>query len=85
MSGRALKFLAVLSMLAALAGVVAIAGWTQLNTYLVRSGPATAETVVVLPRGRGLAAITADLVEARVIEHPGCSGSRSGCSVGTGS
>lgn len=70
MSGRALKLVAVLSMLAALAGVVAIAGWSQLNAYLVRSGPATAETVVVLPRGRGLAAITADLVEARVIEHP---------------
>ncbi len=39
MSPRALKFLATLSMVAALAGVVVIAGVTQLNAYLVRSGP----------------------------------------------
>jgi UPF0755 protein len=70
MSPRALSLLAALSMLAALAGVVVIAGWTQLNAYLVRPGPAKEETVVVLPRGAGLAEITAALVEARVIDHP---------------
>ena len=43
-------------MLVALAGVVVIAGWTQLSAYLVRPGPAQQETVVVLPRGAGLGA-----------------------------
>ena len=70
MSPRALSLLAALSMLAALAGVVVIAGWTQLNAYLVRPGPAKEETVVVLPRGAGLAQITASLRAAGVIEHP---------------
>jgi UPF0755 protein len=67
---RALKLLAALSMLAAFAGVVVIAGWTQLGAYLARPGPASEETVVVLPRGAGLAQITASLHEARVIDHP---------------
>jgi UPF0755 protein len=70
MSPRALSLLAALSMLAALAGVVVIAGWTQLNAYLVRPGPNAEETVVVLPRGAGLAQITASLRDAGVIEHP---------------
>jgi UPF0755 protein len=54
----------------ALAGAIAIAAWSQLNAYLVGAGPATEETVVVLPRGAGLAEITAALLEARVIDHP---------------
>jgi UPF0755 protein len=54
----------------ALAGAILIAAWSQLNAYLVRSGPASAETVVVLPRGAGLGQIAATLVEAGVIEHP---------------
>ena len=70
MSPRALKLLAALSMLAALTGVVVIAGVTQLNAYLVRPGPAREETVVVLPRGAGLARIAALLNNAGVIEHP---------------
>ena len=70
MGGRALKFLASLSMAIALAGAVVIAAWSQLNAYLVNAGPATEETVVVLPRGAGLAEITAALVDARVIDHP---------------
>ena len=70
MGGRALKFLASLSMAVALAAVIVIAAWSQLNAYLVQSGPAREETVVVLPRGAGLAEITAALVEARVIDHP---------------
>jgi peptidoglycan lytic transglycosylase G len=67
---RALKLLAALSMMAALAGVVVIAGVTQLNAYLVRPGPTRQETVVVLPRGAGLARIAAMLNDAGVIEHP---------------
>jgi UPF0755 protein len=70
MSARALRSLALLSMVAALAGAILIAAWSQLNAYLVRSGPATAETVVVLPRGAGLGQIAATLVEAGVIDHP---------------
>jgi UPF0755 protein len=70
MSARALKFLALLSMVAALAGAVVIAAWSQLNAYLVRSGPAIEETVVVLPRGAGLGEIATMLVDAGVIEHP---------------
>jgi UPF0755 protein len=70
MSARALKFLALLSMGVALAGAILIAAWSQLNGYLVRSGPATAETVVVLPRGASLAQIAAILVDAGVIDHP---------------
>ena len=70
MGSRALKLITALAMLVALAGVVTIAGWTQLQAYLARPGPASAATTVVLPRGAGLAAITAQLTEARVIEHP---------------
>ena len=70
MSARALKLLAALSMLAALTIVVVIAGWTQLNAYLVRPGPAKEDVVVVLPRGAGLARITGVLENAGVIEHP---------------
>jgi UPF0755 protein len=70
MGARALKFVASLSMAVALAGVIVIAAWSQLNAYLVQAGPATEETVVVLPRGAGLAEITAALLEARVIDHP---------------
>jgi UPF0755 protein len=67
---RALKLLAALCMLAALAGVVVIAGWTQINAYLARSGPSKEETVVVLERGAGLAEIARELRDARVIEQP---------------
>jgi UPF0755 protein len=70
MSARALKLLAALSMLAALTLVVVIAGWTQLNAYLVRPGPAKDDVVVVLPRGAGLASITAMLDQADVIDQP---------------
>jgi UPF0755 protein len=70
MRPRALKLIAALSMLVALAGVVAIAGWTQLSAYLVRAGPAQEDTVVVLPRGAGLARITAALSDAGVIDRP---------------
>ena len=70
MGARALKFLASLCMVIALAGAVVIAVWSQLNTYLVEPGPAAEETVVVLPRGAGLAQIAEALVEARVIDHP---------------
>jgi UPF0755 protein len=47
-----------------------IAGWTQLNAYLVRPGPAKDDVVVVLPRGAGLERITAMLDDAGVIDHP---------------
>jgi UPF0755 protein len=70
MSARALKHLALLCMVVALAGAVAIAAWSQLNAYLVTAGPATGKTVVVLPRGAGVAQIAAALAEAHVIEHP---------------
>jgi UPF0755 protein len=70
MGSRALKLLTALAMLAALSGVIVIAGLTQLNAYLVRPGPAKEQTVVVLPRGAGLARITALLHNAGVIEHP---------------
>ena len=70
MGVRALRFLASLLMGVALAGAIVIAAWSQLNAYLVGAGPATEETVVVLPRGAGLAEITAALLEARVIDHP---------------
>jgi UPF0755 protein len=70
MSARALKFLALLSMVTALAGAVVIAAWSQLHAYLVRSGPAIEETVVVLPRGAGLEQIATMLVDAGVVEHP---------------
>jgi UPF0755 protein len=70
MSARALKFLALLSMVIALGGAILIAAWSQLNAYLVRSGPATEEIVVVLPRGAGLGQIAATLVDAGVIDHP---------------
>jgi UPF0755 protein len=70
MSARALKFLALLSIVTALAGAVTIAAWSQLNAYLVRPGPAIEETVVVLPRGAGLGQIATMLVDAGVIQHP---------------
>ncbi len=70
MGVRALRFLASLCMAVALAGAIVIAAWSQLNAYLVQAGPATEATVVVLPRGAGLAEIAAALVEARVIDHP---------------
>ena len=37
---------------------------------MVRAGPAAEETVVVLPRGAGLAQITTALLDAGVIDHP---------------
>ena len=58
MGPRALKLLAVLTMLAALAGAVAIAVWSQTSAFLVERGPSVTETVVVLPRGAGLDEIT---------------------------
>jgi UPF0755 protein len=70
MGARALKVLALSFMGIALAGAVLIAAWSQLNAYLVHAGPATEETVVVLPRGAGLADITRALVDARVVDHP---------------
>jgi UPF0755 protein len=70
MSPRALKLLAVLTMLAALASVVAIAVWTQTKAFLVQHGPSVRETVVVLPRGAGLDEITARLDAAGVIDRP---------------
>jgi UPF0755 protein len=70
MSARALKFLALLSMVAALTSAVVIAGWSQLNAYLARSGPAVQQTVVVLPRGAGLEQIATHLADAGVIDHP---------------
>jgi peptidoglycan lytic transglycosylase G len=70
MSPRALNLLAVLAMLAALAGVVAIAIWSQASTFLDEPGPSVAESVVVLPRGAGLDEITAQLNAAGVIDRP---------------
>jgi UPF0755 protein len=70
MSPRALKLLAVLTMLAALAAAVAIAVWSQTRAFLVERGPSVTETVVVLPRGAGLDEITARLNAAGVIERP---------------
>ncbi len=70
MSPRALKLLAVLTMLVALAATVAIAVWSQTRAFLVERGPSVSETVVVLPRGAGLDAITAQLDAAGVIERP---------------
>jgi peptidoglycan lytic transglycosylase G len=70
MRPRALKLLAVLTMLAGLAGAVAIAVWSQTSAFLAERGPSVAETVVVLPRGAGLDEITARLNAAGVIERP---------------
>ena len=70
MSPRALKLLAVLTALTALAGAVAIAVWSQTAAFLIERGPSVAETVVVLPRGAGLDEITARLHAAGVIERP---------------
>jgi UPF0755 protein len=70
MSPRALKLLAVLTMLAALAAAVAIAVWNQTSAFLVARGPSVKETVVVLPRGAGLDEITARLNAAGVIDRP---------------
>jgi UPF0755 protein len=70
MGTRALAMVAGLAMLVALAGVAVIAGWSQLNAYLTRPGPAATETVVVLSRGSSLGAITDSLIAARVIDHP---------------
>ena len=70
MSPRALKLLTAVAMLAALAGVVVIAGWTQLSAYLSRPGPAGEEVTVILPRGAGVAQIAGHLAEARVIRQP---------------
>ena len=70
MSPRALKLLTALAMLAALAGVVTIAGWTQLNAYLDRAGPAATEVSVILPRGTGVAEIGRRLADAGVIRQP---------------
>jgi UPF0755 protein len=70
MSPRALKLLAVLTMLATLAGVVAIAVWSQTKAFLIERGPSVAESVVVLPRGAGLDEITARLNAAGVIDRP---------------
>jgi UPF0755 protein len=70
MSARALKFLALLSMVVALTSAVVIAAWSQLNGYLARSGPAVEQTVVVLPRGAGLEQIATHLAAAGVIDRP---------------
>src|SRR5690606_14368527 len=70
MSARALRFLALLSIAVALCGAILIAAWSQLNAYMVRAGPATEKSVVVLPRGAGLGEITTALVDAGVIDHP---------------
>ncbi|MGH6942969.1 MAG: endolytic transglycosylase MltG [Geminicoccaceae bacterium] len=67
---RALKLLAGLSMLVALAGIVVVVAWTQLDAYLARPGPAGQETTVILPRGAGVAEIAKQLAQARVIAHP---------------
>jgi UPF0755 protein len=70
MSPRALKLLAVLTMLAGLASAVAIAVWTQTRAFLAERGPSITETVVVLPRGAGLDEITTRLDAAGVIDRP---------------
>jgi len=70
MSPRALKLLAVLTMLAALAAAVAIAVWSQTSAFLAERGPSVSETVVVLPRGAGLDEITARLNATGVIDRP---------------
>lgn len=70
MSPRALKLLTILAAGIALAGVIAIAGWTQLSAYLGRPGPAGAPTTVVLERGAGVGAIADDLADAGVIRQP---------------
>lgn len=70
MGPRALKVLIALTMLAALAGVVVIAGWTQLNAFLDRPGPNAAPASVVLPRGMSVAAIADKLAEDGVIDNP---------------
>lgn len=70
MSPRALKLLTALAMLAALAGAITIAGWTQLNAYLNRPGPAAEKVTVILPRGTGIPAIASRLAEAGVIRQP---------------
>ena len=70
MGPRALKLLAVLTMLAALAAAVAIAVWSQTRAFLVERGPSLTETVVVLPRGASLDEITSRLNVAGVIDRP---------------
>ncbi len=70
MSQRALKLLAVLTMLVALAGAIAIALWSQTSAFLSARGPSVQETVVVLPRGANLHEITARLNAAGVIDRP---------------
>jgi UPF0755 protein len=70
MSPRALKLLTAFAMLAALAGAITIAGWTQLNAYLNRPGPTSEKVTVILPRGTGIPEIAARLADAGVIRHP---------------
>src|ERR671922_116261 len=70
MSPRALKLLAVLTMLAALAAAVAIAVWSQTAAFLVERGPSVTQPVVVLPRGGGLEETTPRLNAAGVIDRP---------------
>ncbi|HEX6143006.1 MAG TPA: endolytic transglycosylase MltG [Geminicoccaceae bacterium] len=70
MGPRALKLLTLTAALVALAGVIAIAGWTQLQQYLGRPGPSPEPVTVVLERGSGVAAIAEQLEAARVIRQP---------------
>jgi UPF0755 protein len=70
MGSRALKALTALTMLLALAGVIAIAGWTQLTAYLDRPGPNTEPATVVMPRGIGVASIAQKLTDEGVIRSP---------------
>jgi UPF0755 protein len=70
MGPRALKLFTIAVALLALSGVLAIAGWTQLQQYLERPGPAAEPVTVVLERGVGVGAITRDLEAAGVIRQP---------------
>ena len=70
MGPKTLKLFTIAVALVALAGVVAIAGWTQLQQYLGRAGPAAEPVTVVLDRGAGTAAIADQLESAGVIRQP---------------
>lgn len=70
MSPRALKLLTLLAALTAFAGVIVIAGWTQISAYLGRAGPSAEPVTVVLERGVSVGEIARELTEARVIRQP---------------
>ncbi|HET6469929.1 MAG TPA: endolytic transglycosylase MltG [Geminicoccaceae bacterium] len=64
------RVLAAFALLIFLGAAGLAGGWLWLQHYLTAPGPLAQETVVLLPRGTGVAGIAARLAEAGVIRHP---------------